>query len=194
MDDLLSEHGFEKTEDLDVLAFELGTDPEPKLPGLRVPAGVRTRLVRDESDLRRANTVEAGVFPTSTWDERDTHAYLQGISELEGRGSDHPGEDDASHVLRYLASVQETEGEGWEVVATAGAEVAGETVRLWGAYRALVLERCRHAHVLGATLALTKANTFSSAPILRTTGFRPVARERRYALKMCAPAAHEHNV
>lgn len=199
MDDLLPEHGFEKTEDLDVLAFELGTDPEPKLPELRVPAGVRTRLVRDEADLRRANAVEAGVFPASTWDERDTRAYLLGISELEGSGSNHPGEDEASHVLRYLASVRETEGEEQRIVATAGAEVAGETVRLWGAgtlpdhrgrgaYSALVTERCRHAHALGATLALTKANTVSSAPILRTAGFRPVATERRYALKMCDPA------
>ncbi len=72
MDDLLPQNGFEKTEDLDVLAFELGTDPEPRLPGLRVPAGVRTQLVNDEADLRRANAVEAAVFPASTWDESDT--------------------------------------------------------------------------------------------------------------------------
>ncbi len=56
-----------------------------------------------------------------------------------------------------------------------------------GAYRALVMERCRHAHALGATLALVKANTVSSVPILQTAGFRPVASERRYALKMTAP-------
>ena len=199
MDDLLPQNGFEKTEDLDVLAFELGTDPEPRLPGLRVPAGVRTQLVNDEADLRRANAVEAAVFPASTWDESDTHAYLQGILKLEGRRRTRTGPDDVSLVLRYLASVRGTVGEEREIVATAGAEVAGETVRLWGAgtlvgyrgrgaYHTLVMERCSHAHALGATLALAKANTASSAPILRTAGFRPVASERRYALKMTAPA------
>ena len=75
--------------------------------------------------------------------------------------------------------------------------MTGKTARLWGAgtlpghrsrgaYRALVMERCRHARALGATLALTKANTASSAPILRNAGFRPVASERRYALKIAA--------
>ncbi len=49
------------------------------------------------------------------------------------------------------------------------------------------MERCRHAHALGATLALVKANTVSSVPILQTAGFRPVASERRCALKMTAP-------
>ena len=197
MDDLLPEHGFEKTEDLDVLAFELGTDLEPRLPRLRVPTGIRTRLVRDEPSLRRANAVEAGVFPAATWNERDTHAYLRGILELEGRGRKRPGEEGAPRVLRYLASVRETRDGEWAFVATAGAEVTGETVRLWGAgtlpdyrgrgaYRALVEERCRHAHLLGATLALSKANTVFSAPILRAAGFRPVARERRYALKIDA--------
>ncbi len=199
MDDLLPEHGFEKTEDLDVLAFELGTEAEPELPKLRVPAGVPIRLVKNEADLRRANAVEADVFPATTWGERDTCAYLRGILELEGRRRKRTGPDYLLLVLRYLASVRGTEGDGREIVATAGAEVAGETVRLWGAgtlaghrgrgaYRALVMERCRHAHALGATLALAKANTASSAPILRTADFRPVARERRYALEMAAPA------
>ena len=49
------------------------------------------------------------------------------------------------------------------------------------------MERCRHAHSLGATLALAKANAASSSPILRAAGFRRVATERRYALKMPAP-------
>ncbi len=202
MDDLLPQHGFEKTEDLDVLAFEFGTDREPKMPDLYVPAGVRVWLVRDEPDLQRANAVEAAVFPTSSWDRADTRAYLLGLSNLdldqEALDQQHPDEA-VSYVLRYLASVRNPEHEGWEDAATAGAEVAGETVRLWGAgtpsghrgrgaYRALVMERCRHAKALGATLALAKANTASSSPILRAAGFRPVATERRYALRMTARA------
>ncbi len=54
------------------------------------------------------------------------------------------------------------------------------------AYPALVMERCRHAHALGATLVLAKANTTSLSPILRAAGFRRVATERRYTLKMPA--------
>lgn len=197
MDDALAEHGFEKTEDLDVLAFELGMDPDPKLPDLPVPHDVSTRLVRDRDDLRLANVVEAGVFPASNWGEADTRAYMHGLSELDVRRQGRPGEDGVACAIRYLALVRSRRGEGQEIAGTAGAEVAGETVRLWGArtlpghrgrgaYRALVVERCRHAHALGATLALSKANTASSAPILRNAGFRPVASERRYALEISA--------
>lgn len=200
IDELLRQYGFERTEDLEVLAFELGTDPEPELPELRVPAGVGPRPIRDQADLSRANAVEGDVFLTTTWDERDTRAYLQGPSKPEGRRVRKPPDpDDAPIVLRYLAFVQENGGEEREVVATAGAEVTGRTVRLWGAgtlaghrgrgaYRVLVMKRCRHAHTLGATLALAKANTTSLAPILRHAGFHLIARERRYALEMASPA------
>jgi GNAT superfamily N-acetyltransferase len=197
MDDALTQQGFEKTEDLEVLAFELGTGQEPNLPDLRVPHDVSTRLVRDRDDLRLANVVEAGVFPASTWGEADTRAYLHGLSELDARRQGRPGAEGVACALRYLALVRSRRGGGQEIAGTAGAELAGETVRLWGAgtlpghrrrgaYRALVMERCRHAHALGATLALTKANTASSAPILREAGFRPVSSERRYALEISA--------
>ena len=166
MDDLLPQHGFEKTEDLDVLAFELGTQREPKLPELRVPAEVRAWPVTEESDLHRANTVEAAVFSTSSWDRSDTRTYLRGLSNFDLRAGtpiQKRQDEAASQVLRYLASVRNPENEGWEHAAIAGAEVAGETVRLWGAatlpryrrrgaYGALVMERCRHAQVLDATL------------------------------------------
>ena len=202
MDGLLPQHGFEKTEDLNVLAFELGAERGPKLPELRVPAGVRAWLVTEETGLHRANAVEAAVFPTSSWDRTDTRAYLPGLSDLdlrEGTPIRRRPDEAVSHVLRYLASVRNPENEGWDDAATAGAEVAGETVRLWGAgtlpgyrgrgaYRALVMERCRHAHSLGATLALAKANAASSSPILRAAGFRRVATECRYALKIAARA------
>jgi hypothetical protein len=202
MDGLLPQHGFGKTEDLDVLAFELGTEWERKLPELRVPAGARARLVTKEHDLHGIRALEAAVFPTSSWDRRDTRAYPRGLSNLDLRERTpirRRPDEAVSHVLRYVASVRNPKNEGWEDAATAGAEVAGETVRLWGAgtlpgyrgrgaYRALVMERCRHAHSLGAALALAKANAASSSPILRAAGFRRVAMERRYALKIAARA------
>lgn len=75
--------------------------------------------------------------------------------------------------------------DGREIIATAGAEVVGKTVRLWdagtlkgfrgrGAYRTLVVHGCRVEHALGATLALTKANTGTSGPALKRAGFRSV--------------------
>src|SRR5215203_3518689 len=81
------------------------------------------------------------------------------------------------------------------IVAAAGAQIAGETLRLWGAatrqtfrgrgaYGALVLERCRVGTRLGVTLALTKANISTSGPILKRAGFRPVGTERRYVLEI----------
>ena len=166
MDGILPKHGFGKTEDLDVLAFELGTERGPKLSELRVPAGVRAWLVTEEPGLHRANAVEAAVFPTLSRDRTDTRTYLRGISDLDLRewtSIRRRPDEAASHVLRYLASVRNPENEGWEDAATTGAEVADETVRLWGAgtfpryrgrgaYRALVMERCRHAQVLDATL------------------------------------------
>ena len=73
MDDALTQQGFEKTEGPDILVFELGTDPDPKLPDLPVPHNDSTWRVRDRDDrLRLANVVEAGVFSASTWSEADT--------------------------------------------------------------------------------------------------------------------------
>lgn len=207
LDELLPRHGFERTEDLEVLAFELGAGPEPELPRLRVPTDVDTRPVMDEADLRRANVVDASVSDGPAWGELEMRAYLEGLSKLEGRvRRGYPIPDgriqyEAPLVLRYLAFVREKGDEETgavaTAVATAGAEVTGGTVRLWGAgtlaeqrgrgaYSALVTKRCRHAHALGATLALTKANAVSSAPILRRAGFRLVARERRYATEIFA--------
>lgn len=129
-------------------------------------------------------------------------SYLRGLSNLDLRERTpirRRPDEAVSHVLRYVSSVRNPENEGWEDAATVGAEVAGETVRLWGAgtlpgyrgrgaYRALVMERCRHAYSLGATLALAKANAAASSPILRAAGFRRVATEPRYALKIAARA------
>lgn len=152
MDEILPQCGFGKTEVHEVLVFELGTGQQPRLPRLRVPDGGVARLVEDEADHRHANAAEAGVFPDMARDERDTRAYLRGLSKLEaylGRKPPDPNGD--SIVLRYLASIQESGGGEREVVATAGAEVAGATIRLWGAgtraehrgrgaYHALVIE------------------------------------------------------
>lgn len=192
MDDLLSRHGFEKTEDLEVLAFDLGDDPQPNLPQLDVPDDIHVDLVRDEAEILQADAVASRVFPNSPdRTEPEIRAYLRGIEGLEHRT---PEPDDA-RTLRFLAFLRDQTRGTEKVIATAGAQVTDETVRLWGAgtltehrrrgaYRVLVVERCRFAHALGATLALTKANTATSAPLLQNAGFRPVASERRHQLRI----------
>ena len=198
MDALLAGHGFEKTEDLDVLAFELGAGPEPMLPDLRVPANVRVWPVEDATNLRRAHAISAAVFPASTPAEPDPETYFRMLSALKDRLPEPVPQEDLPRAFRSLASIDDPEDENTVPVATAGAELAGETLRLWGAgtlpehrgcgaYRALVVERCRYAHVLGATLTLTKANTATSASLLHTAGFRSIATERRHTLNI--PAA-----
>ena len=110
-----------------------------------------------------------------------------------------PNEEGASLALRFLAFSDVGSEHGGEdirkAMGAAGAQLVGETLRLWGAatrkafrgrgaYGALVLERCRVGIELGATLALTKANIATSGPTLERAGFRVVATERRHALEV----------
>lgn len=190
MDDLLSRHGFEKTEDLDVLAFDLGDGPRPMLPRFDVPAEVRVTPARNEAELEETHAIASRVFPNSpSPSEREIRGYLRGIERLTRL----PDVCGGACELRFLALLRDP-ARGEEAIATAGAQVVGETVRIWGAgtraehrrrgaYGALVVERCRLAHALGATLALTKANEATSAPILRNAGFRTIASERRHTLQ-----------
>ncbi len=193
MDDLLQRHGFEKTEDLELLAFELEDDPDPNLPRLDVPDDIHVDLVRDEAEILQSRAVASHVFPNSPkLTDPEIRAYLYGIETL-GRRKPEPG--DAAYTLRFLAFMSDQMNRSEGAVATAGAQVVDETVRLWGAgtlaehrgrgaYRALVVERCRFAHALGATLALTRANMATSAPLLQNAGFRPVGSERRHQLRI----------
>ena len=200
MDACLKRRGFEATEDLEVLAFELGSGPKPTLPRLGVTtgnqAGVRAELVRDPEGLREALLVDSEIFASPPPSGEEFAEYSGQLEELGRREGRAPGMR-ASIALRFVAFVAlDDRGKGARrTIAAAGAEVVGATVRLWGAgtlkayrglgaYRALVVERCRLAHALGATLALTKANAATSAPILKRAGFRPVAEERRHTLTL----------
>ena len=202
MDDLLAKHGFEKTEDLEVLAFALGEDPQPRRPRLPGAIDIRADLIRDEARFRAAYAIESRIFPNApTLTERGIRGYLRGLETLELQRFRRSLDDrHGPHTFRFLAFVQDPQNGRRTAVATAGAQLAGKTVRLWGAgtlaeyrgrgaYGALIVERCNFARGLGATLALTKANTSSSVPILRKAGFRPVATERRHALRITRPNA-----
>jgi len=199
MDRCLAGHGFEIREELDVLAFALIDDSEPRLPLLGAPESVHVRLARDARGLREVLRVDSEVFgspPPSDGEFAEYAGELVKLRRLE-RGES-LGEDE-SLALRFAASLDLVPGhEGDDAprgVAAAGAELVGETLRLWGAatheafrgrgaYRALVLERCRVGMDLGATLALTKANVATSGSILERAGFRRVGTERRHVLEI----------
>lgn len=62
--------------------------------------------------------------------------------------------------------------------------VSLQEYRRRGAYRAVLAERLRLAHVHGATLALVKGRVETSGPILLRHGFAVYAEERCYWLPL----------
>jgi len=199
MDGCLAAHGFELTEKLDVLAFALMDDSGPRIPRLGTTEGIDVGLVRDAGGLREAFGVDSDVFGSPRPSGVEFAEYTGELEKLRRfeRGEPHsPGD---SIALRFAASMDVLPGcEGDDdrrVIAAAGAQLVGDTLRLWGAatqvafrglgaYKALVQERCRVGVDLGATLALTKANAATSSSILERAGFRRVGTERRHVLEV----------
>lgn len=197
MDDCVAAHGFELAEDLDVLAFVLIDDSGPRLPWLGATEGIDVGLVRDAGGLREVLGVDSDVFGSPQPSGVEFAEYVGELEKLRRFESGKSPSHGDSIALRFAASVEIVPGREDEdedarrKVAAAGAQLVGETLRLWGAatleafrrrgaYRALVLERCRFGMDLGATLALTKANAATSSLILQRAGFRRVGKERRH--------------
>lgn len=172
---LLAESGFRVCEEVEVLALDLGDG----LPGLESPAGVDVEPVRDLDSLRVFHRLGAEVFGFPEPAEDELAAYA---AEMCAADTDAP-------VLSFLARI------GGDPVAAAGISVVDGVGRMWGAatlpefrrrgaYSALVLERCRAARARGAEVALVKARTGTSGPILRRAGFRAVGVERCHELDL----------
>ncbi|MDQ4129037.1 MAG: hypothetical protein M3151_14010, partial [Actinomycetota bacterium] len=128
MDERLAAYGFAKTEELEVLAFELGNGPGPRLPRLGTAAGISAGLARDAGVLREAHRVDSEVFLKPLPSEEEISGYAGEIEELERRQRGEPS-GAGSLVLRFVAYM-DTEREardGREIIAAAGAEVVGET-------------------------------------------------------------------
>jgi hypothetical protein len=199
MDECLARHGFRTTEKLEVLAFVLVNGQEQRLPRIGVPEELSVELVRDAEVLREALCVDSEVFRSPPPTGGEFAEYAGELEKLRRRERGEHSRVGASLAMRFAAygnaSLPSGAGKPRGIVAAAGAQVVGETLRLWGAatrrtfrgrgaYGALVLERCRVGRHLGATLALTKANVASSASILKRAGFRPVGTERRHVLEI----------
>ena len=202
MDDCLARHGFRTTQKLEVLAFFLVDGQESLLPRKGVPEGVIVGLVHDTEGLREALRVESEVSEVFRSPQSSDEEVAEYAGELEKLRSQERGEllgEGASKALRFVARVDPAPGcegdDARSIVAAAGAQVVGETLRLWGAatheafrgrdaFGALVLERCRVGRQLGATLAMAKANIATSAPMLERAGFRRFGTERRHVLEI----------
>jgi hypothetical protein len=199
MDECLARYGFREAEKLEVLAFSLVDGQGPRLPRLCPPEDLTVELVRSAGVLREALRVDSEVFCSPSPTGREFVEYAGELEKLRRRERGEPSREGTSLAMRFAAYVNPNSRSGGEyprgVVAAAGAQVVGETLRLWGAgtrqtfrsrgaYRALVLERCRVGRRLGATLALAKANVATSGPTLKRAGFCPVGTERRHVLEI----------
>ncbi len=153
MDECLARRGFQTAEQLDVLAFVLADDRGGRLPLSGAPEGVAAGLARDAEGLREAFRVHSEFFSSPP---PDSEAHAEYAAELEKlRRLEHgesPGEG-ASLALRFVAFSDPEYGgnNARRAIAAAGAQLAGETLRLWGAgtrkafrgrgaYSALVVE------------------------------------------------------
>ncbi len=168
------------------------------LPRLGVPEDVSAELVRDPGALREALLLDSEVFSSPPPSGEEFGEYAVELERLRRRERGKSLGGETSLALRFAAFVDadsERGGDSGRIVAAAGAQVVDQTLRLWGAatseafrgrgaYRALVLERCRVGSELGASLALTKANVATSSPILGRACFRRVGSERRYLLEV----------
>jgi len=193
--ELLAEQGFKVTEELEVLAFELGDGAEPRLPRLGTPGDVTAELVRDVEGIEEASYIKARVFSSEAYEE-EIDEFARGLKRLRRRGwSRRSRAAREEFALSFLAFVELNGGGKRRAVASAGLGMAGEVGRMFGAgtlvefrgrgaYRALVLERCRVAHALGATLVLAKARVGTSGPLLRRAGFRLAGTGRQHELQL----------
>lgn len=175
----LRARGFRLVETVDVLGWELEDEGMLRFPRLDVPADVEVVLVTDGAGIRLAGRIGGEIFdwgPPSEAQVRDALRRTEGALRT-GRWTEF-------QLVAYVDGIP---------AGAAGCTLAGDVARLWGggvyeayrgrgAYRALLDGRVRRAAELGATLALVKGRTGTSAPILRRAGFTVYGQERCYEL------------
>jgi GNAT superfamily N-acetyltransferase len=171
----LARRGFVLSETVEVLARAIEDEGGWALPELDVPPEVKIVPVVDERTLRLAAAIDAEIFDWPPMTDAQAQAELDEIQR--GLATGH------WRLLRLVAELDGTP------VGTAGSTFAGSAVRLWGAgvhpaargrgvYRALLAARLRWALEEGATMAIVKGRTVTSAPVLRRAGFASYGQER----------------
>jgi GNAT superfamily N-acetyltransferase len=156
----------------------LAYDMTGGLPPLDEPAGVVTKIVRDEQTAEASQRIQQDVW--SDGGEVDQASVDRALAE-------------ARDGLADWSSFQVVAFIGGQPASDGGCTLAGGAARLWGggtrpafrgrgAYRAVLARRMAVARAHGATLALVKGLVDTSVPILRRAGFRVYGGERSYRL------------
>jgi hypothetical protein len=171
---VLADHGFELVETVEVLARKL-TTAEELTAVLDPPGDVEARFANTPDLIYLAGQIDAEVFD---W-QAPTPVQLQQEYDAVAKALVSPASG------RYLAYVHN------QAVGAAGFTMVDGVLRLWGggvlakargrgAYRALLTARCLQGIRQGATLALVKGRSATSAPILRRAGFTSYGTEQCY--------------
>ena len=153
-----------------------GSDADAWLAGGN-PPGVATNFVTDEETFDALVTVETTGWG---WPPRPADVLAEDWTNLRA-------DLESSSKFALVATVNGTPA------SVARCVVNDSIVRLFGAvtlpafhrrglYRSLLAARCRLGRANGATLALTKGNLKTSAPILERIGFRSYAVEQCWRL------------
>jgi GNAT superfamily N-acetyltransferase len=176
LDAVLTARGSTVVQDLQVLARPLGTFA----PSAGTTPAAEVRRVDTPDELDEAYAIDSAVLGTPV---RSTRFRQVAADMLAAQVAEGP----ARTAYRFVALIDEV------VVATAGLTLDGPIAKLWGAavlpdhrgrgvYRALLDTRLAQAAKHRATIALAKARTDSSAPILQRAGFHAYGRERHHRL------------
>ncbi|WP_311244905.1 hypothetical protein [Microbacterium sp. WCS2018Hpa-23] len=142
-----------------------------------VPSQTTAEIVRTIDQVREVDAINVHVWQQQPLDEADLRTELDEVVS---------GFEAGTHV-RVLARLD------GPAVSTGGCTIVEGFARLWGAatleeargrgaYRAVLAERLRVSASLGATTALVKGRTATSAPILARAGFTHYGDERAYLL------------
>lgn len=142
-----------------------------------VPSQTTAEIVRTIDQVREVDAINVPVWQQQPLDEDGLRTELDEVVATFEAGT---------HV-RVLARLD------GRAVSTGGCTIVEGFARLWGAatledargrgaYRAVLAERLRVSASFGATTALVKGLTATSAPILARAGFTHYGDERAYLL------------
>ncbi|MGH8955702.1 MAG: GNAT family N-acetyltransferase [Microbacterium sp.] len=145
-----------------------------------VPPEARAEVVRTLEQVREVDAINVPVWKQQPLDDEGLRIELDEITSAY----------DAGTQVRVLARL----GADGEAVSTGGCTIVDGFARLWGAatieqargrgaYRAVLVERLRQSAARGATTALVKGRTATSAPILARAGFTKYGEERCYLVR-----------
>jgi len=173
LEDELRRRGAEHTDTVAVFARRIDG------AAIDVPAQTTAEVVRTIDQVREVDAINVSVWQQQPLDDEGLRTELHDVISTFEAGT---------HV-RVLGRLDR------RAVSTGGCTIVDGFVRLWGAatleeargrgaYRAVLAERVRVSASFGATTALVKGRTATSAPILARAGFTYYGDERAYLLKL----------